>query len=266
MTDWIFLSKHQQDQYINMFAEGSGGDVIDTDDFDYESSDRTIVLRGILKHKIMKRCWSDRRDFYYMDTGYLGNLPNAQNPNGWKLWHRIVRNNIQHQDIVARPADRWQRLGICPQPRRNGRDIVLACPDEKPCQFYGIDRDTWVQTTVDRLNALTDRPVIIRERTANRRQRTQRDPLSRVLENNVHALVTFNSNAAVESILSGVPAIVLAPTHAAAPVAGTDLAQIESPPWPDSDLLHAWLCHLAYGQFHVNELKDGTAYRILNED
>jgi hypothetical protein len=86
-----------------------------------------------------------------------------------------------------------------------------------------------------------------------------------VLQDDVHALVTFNSNAAVESILAGVPAIVMAPTHAAMPVAGQELDQIETPFWAGQDQLHAWVCHLAYGQFHVDELSDGTAYRILNE-
>ena len=72
VTDWIFLSKNGQDQYINMFARGSGACVTNTDDFDYDSSCFPIVLRGILKHKIMKKCWQDHRTFYYMDTGYLG--------------------------------------------------------------------------------------------------------------------------------------------------------------------------------------------------
>lgn len=266
VTDWIFLSKHGQDQYINQFAHGSGGQVVNTDEFEYDSSDHPIVLRGILKHKIMRRCWQDHRDFYYMDTGYLGNMPGPGNPQGWKLWHRIVPNNLQHSDIVPRPGDRWQRLGLKPHPRRYGRRIVVACPDEKPCQFYGIDRDIWVKQTVETLQQLTDRPITIRERATNRQQRTLHDPLSRALVDDVHALVTFNSNSAVESILAGVPAIVLAPAHAAAAVASTVLDQIESPTWPDADKLYAWLCHLAYGQFHVAELRDGTAYRILNEN
>jgi hypothetical protein len=266
VTDWIFLSKHKQDQYVNAFAQGSGGVIVNTSDFDYCASGRPIVLRGILKHKIMQRCWQDGRDFYYMDSGYLGNLPGPRNPQGWKTWHRIVPNDLQHQDIIDRPADRWQRLGIQPQPRRYGRRIVLACPDQKPCRFYGIDQATWIRNTVNQLQSLTDRPVLIRERASSRQQRTQQDPLNCMLQDDVHVLVTFNSNAAVESILAGVPAIVLAPTHAASPVAGTCLEQVESPPWPDTDKLYAWLCHLSYGQFHNTELADGTAYRILNEN
>lgn len=266
MTDWIFLSKNGQDKYVNMFAKGCGGRIVNTDDFHYEHSQHPIVLRGILKHKIMKRCWQDQRDFYYVDTGYLGNLPCPDNPMGWKIWHRIVKNDLQHSNIVPRPDDRWRRLHISLSPRRRGSKIIVACPDDKPCQFYGIDRDQWVDQTLSALKNLTDRPIVVRARVANRQHRTQIDPLCKILTDDAHALVTFNSNSAVESILLGVPAIVLAPTHAAAPVAGTALEQIESPPWPDQDKLYAWACHLAYGQFHVDELRNGTAYRILNEN
>jgi hypothetical protein len=265
MTDWIFLSKGGQDQYINMLAQGSGGSVTNTDHFRYEDSHRPIVLRGILKHKIMRLCWQDRRDFYYMDTGYFGNTVNARNPHGWKLWHRIVRNDLQHSRIQSRPADRLARLGLAFQSRRHGNRIVIAAPDEKPCRFYGVDRDQWLSDTIAKITARTDRPITVRERVANRRQRMQQDPLSSVLEQDVHALVTFNSNSAIEAVMMGVPAFVLAPTHAAAAVANTDLDLIDDPIWPDPDLLHAWACHLAYGQFHVDELRNGTAYRILNE-
>jgi len=52
----IFLSKNVQDEYINMFARGYGKYYISTNDFVYEASTDPIVLRGILKHKIMKQC------------------------------------------------------------------------------------------------------------------------------------------------------------------------------------------------------------------
>ncbi len=258
MTDWIFLSKGGQDEYINMMANGCGGTVINTDDFRYENSSAPIVLRGILKHKIMQRCWQDGRDFYYMDTGYFGNGIN-------KLYHRIVKNDLQHNKITKRDSSRWEKLRIqLPRQRRHGRRIIVAAPDEKPCRFYGIDQQQWINDTVAQLKQHTDRPIVIRQRAAKRIDRVQHDPLRAVLQQDVHALVTFNSNSAVESILEGVPVFVTAPTHAAAPVGNRDFSQIETPYWPDPDKLYAWACHLAWGQFHVSELKNGQAYRILN--
>jgi len=259
MTDWIFLSKGGQDQYINQFAVGSGGHITNTDHFQYDASGAPIVMRGILKHKIMRRCWQDQRPFYYMDTGYFGNAR-------WKVWHRIVPNDLQHSDILPRPADRWTSMKISLRPRRHGRRIIVAAPDDKPCSFYGVDQATWVKDTVATLEKHTDRPIVVRQRASQRIDRVQNDPLRTILQDDVHALVTFNSNAAVESVLEGVPVFVTAPTHAAAAVGNRDLSLIECPVWPDQDKLHAWACHLAYGQFHVDELRDGTAYRILNED
>jgi hypothetical protein len=155
-------------------------------------------------------------------------------------------------------------MGIALQPRRYGTKIVLAVPDEKPCKFYGIDLESWIADTVATIQQHTDRPIVVRQRAANRIDRIATDPLSKVLVDDVHALVTFNSNAATESVMLGIPVFTLAPVNAAAPVSNSDLSQIESPYWADADKLHAWACHLAYGQFHVRELKDGTAYRILN--
>ena len=267
--NWLFLSKNGQDQYINMLARSAGVEPTNSDHFDYYYDvvvdNRPVVLRGILKYKIMQRCWQDRRPFYYMDSGYMGNAISDRNPQGHKLWHRIVPNDLQHSQILPRSPDRLRRLGITGHARRYGRRVIVAVPDEKPCRFYGIDRDEWIQNTVAKIKQHTDRPIVIRERAPRRIDRVATDPLVQVLRDDVHALVTFNSNAAVEAILEGVPVFVLAPTHAAAPVGNRDLACIDDPVWPDSDLVRAWACHLAYGQYSVKELEDGTAYRMLNE-
>jgi hypothetical protein len=263
-SDWVFLSKNGRDQYINRLAASAGVQPTDTDHFDYQQHLGTIVLRGILKYKIMQRCWQDQRPFYYMDSGYMGNAISVQNPQGHKLWHRIVPNDLQHSQILPRSPDRLGRLGITGRARRHGSRVIVAVPDEKPCRFYGIDRDQWIQDTVNTIKQHTDRPIVIRERAPRRRDRVATDPLVQVLRDDTHALVTFNSNAAVEAVIEGVPVFVTAPTHAAEPVGNRDLSQIEEPFWPDRDLVRAWLCHLAYGQFHVHELEDGTALRILD--
>jgi len=269
VRNWLFLSKQGKDEYINMLAHSVGQHPMNTDDFDYyydvKVDNRVPVLRGILKYKIMRNCLEDQREFFYVDTGYLGNQVGAGNRRGDKWYHRIVRNDLQTTQIRACASDRWQRLDIRLHSRRHGRRVILAAPDEKPCRYYGIDRDQWLAQTVAALQSHTDRPVVIRERASRRLDRTINDPLSQVLTDDVHCLVTFNSIAAVESIVAGVPAIVLAPSHCAQPVASTTVADIENPLWPDQALREAWVHSLAYQQYHVREMRDGTAMRMIEK-
>lgn len=266
---WIYLSKKGTDEYVNMLAAGAGVEPTVLEEWSYEQDpSKGIVLRGIMKHKIMKQCWADRRAFRYIDTGYFGNRPSRWNPGGWKWYHRIVDNDLQHGDIIRRPADRWEKLGMSIRPwRRTGRNILIAVPDDKPCQFYNITADQWLADTVAQIKQHTDRPIVVRHRMANPDQRTRNSEtsFSAQLEKDVFAVVTFNSTAAIESILAGIPVFVSAPSHAAKPVANLDLAQIHNPWYADLDLIHQWVCHLSYGQFHIKELKDGTALRILDE-
>lgn len=263
--NFVYLSDAGEDSYINMLAEAVGAKVTVTEQFDYHSSDQPIVMRSILKYKIMEQCRQDQRDFYYVDTGYFGNAVSTKNRRGLKLWHRVVKNNLQHEHLILRPNDRFARVGVpLPSVRRHGSKILIAAPDEKPCRAYGIDLDQWIADTVNTVKNFSDREIVIRHRTKSRQERTQHTTLVDALDD-VHALVTFNSNAATEAVLHGVPSFALAPTHAAHPVTSTQLSTIENPLWPDQDLLYKWACHLAYCQFHVVELKRGTFWNIVNE-
>jgi hypothetical protein len=266
MSKWIFISKGGEDPYINEFARGCGVIPVNSDAFNYDSSNDPIVLRGILKKKWIHRCWEDGRDFYYMDTGYFGNEPTQSNPNGWKYWHRIVKNDLQHGEIVKRPDDRFRGFKKKFQPwKKEGRKILIAAPDEKPMKFYGQDLDDWLDETVTEIKKHTDRPIEVRRRDKLRTDRLIKNTLKEALNNDVFALVTFNSNAAVEAIFEGIPVFTLSPTSAASPVGLKDLSQIENPYYPDSDKLYDWGCHLAYGQFHISEIKTGKAKRMLEE-
>jgi hypothetical protein len=201
-----------------------------------------------------------------MDTGYFGNEKTGSNPNGWKYWHRIVKNNLQHGEIIARPDDRFKHFNKKFKSwNKDGRAILIAMPDEKPCKFYGIELEEWLEETVDIIKQNTDRPIVVRQRAAKRIDRIATDTLEEALSKDIFALVTFNSVAAVESIFHGIPAFTTAPANAASPVALQDLTKIENPYYPVQDKLYAWGCHLAYGQFHTSELKSGKAKEMLLE-
>jgi hypothetical protein len=259
----IFLSKNGDDEYIDMYAHGLGLQSTPLESWRYEDSTAPLMLRGIMKHKIIKQCWADKRSFRYMDSGYLGNRPGYQNPQGWKVWHRIVPNNLQHDQVIKRPSDRWNQLGLEVANRRRGSTILIVAPDEKPCKFYDIELDTWLAETVATIQQHTDRPIVIRERNRSRMDR-KTNRVERALDD-VHAVVTFNSIAATEAILAGVPVFALAPSNAARPVSNTDLTKIDNPWFPDQDQIHEWAYHLAYGQFHIDEFKNGRAERILKQ-
>lgn len=252
----ICLSKNLTDSYVNDFAHGAG---LPVKDYNYDFGDEPILIRSMSKRKLIHWCLENNHTFYYMDSGYIGNYKSKFNPQGWKLWHRIVKNDVQHKIIVDCPDDRWKQLNQSIEPRKQGKHILLVTPSEKPCKFYGVDRNTWVDETIAKIKKYTDRPIVVRDKSP-RPQRIVKTIYEDL--DNCHALVTYQSIAAVESVLYGVPAFTLAPT-AADPVCDKDLRLIEDPTRQDMDKIHKWAHHLAYGQFHINEIKNGSAYRIL---
>jgi len=252
----ICLSKNLTDEYVNMFANGANLPIYN---YDRYPDNQPILIRSMGKRKLIHNCWETNKTFYYMDSGYVGNYRGAVNPYGWKLFHRIVKNDVQHNNIIDRPDDRWKKLQQVLHKRKQGEHILLVTPSEKPCKFYGINRDLWVQETISEIKKYTDRPIVIRDK-APRPERINKTIYQDL--DNAHALVTYQSIAAIESIMYGVPAFTLAPT-AADPVSNKELKYLESPMWENKDTIYKWACHLAYGQYHIDELKNGQAYRML---
>ena len=69
--------------------------------------DQPVAFRGMTGRKIVKTCENQGREFYYIDTGYLGNREKR------KIWHRVVRNGMQHSKVVwDLPEDRWKNIRL----------------------------------------------------------------------------------------------------------------------------------------------------------
>ena len=258
VNNMICLSKNLSDEYVNMFASGAG---LVVQDYGSDTGSSDILIRGMTKTHIIKYCLKTGKTFFYMDSGYFGNYKSVFNPTGRKQYHRIVKNNLQHTHIRQVPSDRWDRFGYTLATQKPGNHILLVTPSEKPCKFYGVNLNEWISTTLIEIQKYTDRPVVVRTK-APRKERLTHSIYEDLA--NAHAVVTYNSVAAVESVIAGVPAFTLAPT-AADPVCNKDLALLENPPVIDKDLIYSWACHLAYGQFHIDEFKDGSAYKLLYE-
>ena len=241
---------------LKSFVMGCGGQITY---WDKTAENMTpVVVRGVTKRKVMEACRARGRDFYYIDTGYFGNTAKG------KLYHRITRNDVQYfGPVVDRPSDRLALTGIGFRKFRPGTNILLAPPSQKLLMMYDIDLETWLNTTIEEIKNHTDRPIVIRKKQS-RTVRMTEDTMEMALAKEVHCLVTFSSIDAGEALLLGKPAITLGP-NAAAPLCSQSISEIENPKIPTLDEVKTWAANLAYNQFTEAEMRNGTAWRILND-
>jgi len=153
-------------------------------------------------------------------------------------------------------------VDTAPIPR--GQQILVVPPDFKQCVHFGIhSAEQWLTQTVSAIQQFTQRPIVIRTRPASRTTRLTDDSLQSALANNVHAMVTFISNSAVEAVLHDIPVISLGPS-ACVRVSPWTLDLIDSVPDIDAETKEAWMRHLSYCQFTQAEMLSGQAWQILN--
>jgi len=245
---------YMYDPTLESFVRGCGGQI--TTWSKTETTPTPVVLRGITKRKQMDACRATGKDFYYIDTGYFGNGKK-------KLYHRITKNDVQNfGPVVDRPSDRFNRTGVqLKKVRADGSKILLAPPSQKLLNLYDIDLETWLEQTLTEIRAHTDREVVIR-RKQGRSARINDDTIEMALDQDIYCLITYSSIAASEAILHGKPAITLGP-NAAAAVCSTSIAEIEKIYRPSQQEVANWAHHMAYCQFTEVEMRDGTAWRIL---
>lgn len=236
---------------------------------DAADTTKPLVVRGVIKKHHVDECVRTNRDFYYIDTGYVGNFPSPGNTSGKKIWHRVVKNENQHSVLRNVPSDRWEAL-VKQDPRLEwkgwknyNKKILLVLPNPKACKYYNLDYDTWVSETTEQIKMYSNLPIEVRVKGA-RSERNKGYSIYDAFDSGVYATVAMNSIAALESVLYGIPAFVSVPC-AAGPLASNDLSQLKNPFKPEVDLIKKQSYNIAYGQFTIEEILNGTAWKITNE-
>jgi hypothetical protein len=230
---------------------------------------KPMVVRGVTSKSEIVDCQKNKRDFYYIDTGYLGNFPSVGNTSGKKIWHRVVKNDLQHSVAQDVPPDRWLNL-LKQDPRLQwpgwknyNKKILLVLPNPKACRYYDIDCEQWIEETTEKIKIYSDLPIEVRVK-GSRSERNHGYSIYSAFDSGVYATVSFNSIASLESVLYGIPAFVSVPC-AASPLASTDLSMLKNLYRPSQETMTKQCHTLAYGQFTQEEIANGTAWKILNE-
>lgn len=232
---------------IRAFATGAACRLAYAEDEPEILSDIPVVW-GVLREsdRILAQAKAQGLHFFYIDHAYFDR--------GHGNSYRITRNRYEAGKVRKVNDDRLMALNLDIQPwRENGRSIIV-CP---PTEYFAAAHNCadWLETTLAALRLETDRPIIVREKPKPGQSFV---PLPRALQD-AHALVTHSSNVAIEAACLGTPVFV-SPASAAAPIGETDIGRIESPRYPERD---AWLAHLAYSQYSIGEIRDGTAWNLL---
>lgn len=195
------------------------------------------------------------------ENGYLGLGQTALGLGGYNGWG-------DHRNGGS-PPDRFDELKQRVFPwREDGRHILLIG------QAGGTDgRFTpatgWVDEVVDRISALTDRPIIYRPKPRYPRMPEREhanfsvagDALSLgELLRGAWATVVYTSKVGVASILAGVPVLYCGPRSVLSNQYGPGLEKIEAPPVFERE---PWLWDLAYAQWSPEEIALGEPFKRL---
>ena len=208
-------------------------------------------VRPSWKH-LWRQALAEERDWYYLDNSWF----DASR----ERYFRVGVNATQSWS--PRPSDgtRLAALGVEVKPwRPDGRHIVV-CPQSLEylacVAGWAWGGQDWLKHVLHELKLNTDRRLIIRAKGGAR-------PLAADLIG-ARALVTHSSAAAIEALLAGVPAIVTDRSCAAAPLAMM-FADIEAATIPEPAGRHDWAARLADSQWNLTELRDGLAWRMLQQ-
>ena len=236
----------------------------------------TYIWGGLLwdTDKIYEHCLENKNDYYWIDNGYL--LPKmigadkVSGKEGKKNIQRhkfprvkIIKNGFHASKLIDRPDDRLKLLGISNsgeylnKNRLQGRYILICPPSSDYEKVFGYTN--WLDETIKEIKKHTNREIKIREKKIRKTV-----PLIEDLQN-AYCTVAPASGVSIESIMGGIPTF-CSDFSPAAPVGNLDLSKINEPWFPDEKLIHKWLCHLSYCQFTIEEIQNGTAWNILNND
>ncbi len=224
------------------------------------------------------------------DGGLLSSFGNVHGPgHHWRvsLYSPMNNGNFLSDDS---PADRWEaaktRWNVKSDAwRRSNQDdpIMFVLQPKDNWSMNELDPIEWFHSVYEKLRPITDRKFIVRphpNHVVNIEERISEFPEDVEVHigqkyfqgdekkyyrfhfqeaiTNLHAVVTHNSTAGVDSCVRGIPTFNTSDLAISWPVANKDLNNIETPQRPDRT---QWLHDLGYKLWSEKEIRDGTEFK-----
>ena len=127
--------------------------------------------------------------------------------------------------------------------------------------MHGLSQEDWIKQAGEEIRCYSDRLIKMRNKPRPNNEWWGTDIKDELKD--CHALVTNMSLAAVDAVLNKVP-VVTHEKNVSYPLSG-NVANIENRRMRSREEVTVWLNSVANNQFTIQEIEDGTAYRLLNE-
>lgn len=208
--------------------------------------------------RIGERLRQQGHEVLVLERGYVGDR---------FTWTSVAWNGLNGrgdfclpETVDGRRAER--HFGHLMKPwRHDGRVVAIMGQVQGDASLQGQNMTAWYRETAAGSARAYGLPVVFRPHPVADRRRlatpaglmVERGPLEALFERAL-AVVTYNSNSAVDAILAGVPAVATDAGSMALPVAGRAIGERPTPERAE------WLARLAWCQWRVEELADGSAW------
>jgi len=245
-------------------------------EFSGKFSSETVAFYGVHKH--LREVYDDvlhsSSNLLFFDLGYFG-LGARINGSLGNCFHRVGLND-RHPNKYFRNRThsdaRFVRLNLNPgfikKREKRGDYILVAGMGEKVADFLGMPAGSWESAAIEELRDYTDRPIIYRPKLKN--ARTRPPPIQGTTYSNYPPIqtdlarswcaVVHQSNVAIDALLADVPVIVTG-GGAASAICHDDISNVDDITRLDEDFRRQFFYDLAYTQWTVNEMADGTFLR-----
>lgn len=225
---------------------------------------------GVKARRRIQAHWNAGIHTLMLDKGYVRT---EIEPLGiWKYWRVAIDGHhpTRYLPNLKFKADRWDRLGLEWKPwRSEGDHIIFAGSSEKYHEFYGLEHPTeYADKWIRRIRKQTRKWIAYRPKPSWS-EAVPVDGSEFCVDNRIEkyltncwAVVTHGSNAVFESVLNGVPCVVLGDA-VAKHISTTDITEIENPRLASEEERAKFFHSLAYCQWTMAEFQSGEAWKHI---
>ena len=235
------------------------------------------IICGVVKREVLWDHQAKKFPLLYMDKGYHRERRNFKGHNIPAWWRLCWQADHPTAYLMSkdRSPDRWDMLKLSLDDRyrtapESGHLVLLGSSAKFHETMHLPNPTSWAEVVVGQMHEHSWRKIIYRPKPSwsdavmirgATFEHGGKVPVQRTLTG-AFASVTYGSIACVDSILAGVPCIVLG-NGVARPICSTDIVHVKDPYWAPIAVREKWVSNLCYSHFTPAEIEAGFAWKTL---